>query len=56
MRASIILEGLKGIIMEHSLCFNFEMTNNQIEYDALIARLKLAKDMGVKFLITTSDL
>ena len=31
------------------------MTNNQVEYEALIVRLKLAKDLGVKSLTIRSD-
>ena len=41
--ASIILEGLEGVIMEHSLCFDFQTTNNKAEYEALIIGLKLPK-------------
>ena len=53
--AGIILEGPAGITVEHSLCFNFQMTNNQAEYEALVASLKLAKDMGMKSLKAKSD-
>ena len=41
--------------MEHSLCFDFQTTNNQAEYETLIARLKLAKNLGVKSLVVRSD-
>ena len=41
--------------MEHSLCFNFQTTNNWAEYEVLIVGLKLVKDLGVKSLIDKSD-
>ena len=53
--ASIILEGLEDIVIENSLCLNFQMTKNQVEYEALIVRLKLAKDLGVKSLVVKID-
>ena len=49
------MEGLEGIVIKHSLCFNFQLTNNQAEYESLIIRLKLAKDLGVKSLVLKSD-
>ena len=51
----IILEGQERVIVEHSLCFDFQMTNNQVEYEALIIGLKLMKDMGVKSLVVRSE-
>ena len=43
----IILEGLEGVIVKHSLHFDFQMINNQDEYEALIVGLNLVKDMGL---------
>ena len=42
-------------MVEHS-CFDFQMTNNQVEYKALITGLKPTKDMGVRSLKAKSDL
>ncbi|XP_020231104.1 uncharacterized protein LOC109811709 [Cajanus cajan] len=44
--ASVILEGPKGIVLEQSLRFRFKASNNQAEYEALLAGLRLAEDMG----------
>lgn len=44
--AGIILEGPKGITLEQSLCFRFKASNNQAKYEALLAGLRLAEDMG----------
>ena len=46
-RAGITLEGIKGIIIEHLLCFDFQITNNQAKYEVPIVGLKLAKNIGV---------
>ena len=52
----VILEGSKGVTIEHSLCFDFQTMNNQVEYAALIVGLKLAKDIGVRSLKAKNDL
>lgn len=53
--ASIILEGLNGFLLEHFLVFKFKVSNNQAEYETLIAGLELAKDMGTRRLICRTD-
>nr|KYP75181.1 Retrovirus-related Pol polyprotein from transposon 17.6 [Cajanus cajan] len=44
--AGVILEGPKGMTLEQSLRFKFKASNNQAEYEALLAGLSLAEDMG----------
>ncbi|PNX58617.1 gag-pol polyprotein, partial [Trifolium pratense] len=46
--AGVVLEGPDGVMIEQSLRFAFKASNNQAEYEALIAGMKLAKDMEVK--------
>jgi ribonuclease HI len=46
--AGLILESSEGLIVEVSLKFSFTTTNNQAEYEACIAGLKLAHEMGAK--------
>ena len=53
--ARIFLEGIEGVVIKHSLCFDFQITNNQVEYEALITGLKLANDLSVKSLVARSD-
>jgi len=53
--AGVILEGPNGLLIEEALRFAFKGSNNQAEYDALIAGMLLAKEMGVKSLIAKSD-
>ena len=37
--AGVILEGLNDITLKYSLRFDFQATNNQAEYEALVAGL-----------------
>jgi ribonuclease HI len=39
----VVLEGPDGVMIEQSLRFAFRASNNQAEYEALIAGMKLAK-------------
>jgi len=43
-----ILEGPDELTVEQAIRFGFEISNNQVEYEALIAGLKLARELGVK--------
>uniref|UniRef100_A0A151UDK5 Retrovirus-related Pol polyprotein from transposon 17.6 n=1 Tax=Cajanus cajan TaxID=3821 RepID=A0A151UDK5_CAJCA len=53
--AGIILEGPNQVTLEQSLKFSFKVTNNQAEYEALLAGLRLAHDLGVRRLSCNSD-
>lgn len=43
---SIILEIKEGIIIDVSITLSFPTSNNQAEYKAFLAELRLAKDLG----------
>ncbi|WJX52573.1 hypothetical protein P8452_38672 [Trifolium repens] len=53
--AGIVLEGPDGVMIEQSLRFAFKASNNQAEYEALIAGMKLAREMEVTDLRAKSD-
>jgi len=53
--AGVILEGPNCVLIEQSLRFAFKANNNQAEYEALIAGILLAKEMGAKVLMAKSD-
>ncbi|XP_068462251.1 uncharacterized protein [Phaseolus vulgaris] len=53
--AGIILEGPNGVLIEQSLRFAIKASNNQAEYEALIAGILLAKEMGSRVLMAKSD-
>ncbi|MCI43680.1 putative gag polyprotein, partial [Trifolium medium] len=46
----VVLEGPDGVLIEKSLRFEFRASNNQAEYEALIAGIRLAIEMGSKVL------
>nr|KYP43116.1 Retrovirus-related Pol polyprotein from transposon 17.6 [Cajanus cajan] len=51
----VILEGPRGITLEQSLRFQFKASNNQAEYEALLAGLRLAEDMGASKIKCRTD-
>ncbi|GAU47095.1 hypothetical protein TSUD_369280 [Trifolium subterraneum] len=51
----VVLEGPEGVLIEQSLRFAFKASNNQAEYEALIAGMKLDKEMEVHELKAQSD-
>ena len=53
--AGIVLEGPNGVLIEQALHFTFKASNNQAEYEALIAGMLLAKEMGARNLLVKSD-
>jgi len=53
--AGIVLEGPNGVLIEQALRFTFKASNNQAEYEALIAGMLLAKEMGAQNLLVKSD-
>jgi len=53
--ASIILEGPNRLLIEQALRFTFKASNNQAEYEALVARMLLAKELGAQSLLVKSN-
>ncbi|XP_020222083.1 uncharacterized protein LOC109804662 [Cajanus cajan] len=53
--ADIILEGPTRLNLEQSLRFAFKASNNQAEYEALLAGLRLAQEIGVRRLVCWTD-
>jgi len=49
------LEGLNGLLIEQALRFAFKASNNLVEYEALVAGLLLAKEMGAQSLLVKND-
>ncbi|GKB17792.1 reverse transcriptase domain-containing protein [Tanacetum coccineum] len=46
--AGLILTNPEGVEFTYAMRFTFEATNNEAEYEALIAGLRIAKQIGVK--------
>ncbi|XP_072054232.1 uncharacterized protein [Arachis hypogaea] len=53
--AGILLKDGNGVHAEQSIKFLFEATNNQAEYEALVAGLRLAKEAGISTLKVHCD-
>ncbi|XP_025669999.1 uncharacterized protein [Arachis hypogaea] len=53
--AGIILESPAGVIYEQSIKFEFSVSNNQAEYEALLGGLILAREVGATRLEVCSD-
>ncbi|KAK8942837.1 hypothetical protein KSP39_PZI008806 [Platanthera zijinensis] len=45
--AGVILESPQGVRIEQTVVVHFPITNNQAEYEAVIAGLRLARELGV---------
>nr|GEV51185.1 hypothetical protein [Tanacetum cinerariifolium] len=54
-RAGLILTNLEVAEFTYALRFRFDATNNEAEYEALIADLRIAEQIGVKNLQTNVD-
>ncbi|GJX05860.1 reverse transcriptase domain-containing protein [Tanacetum coccineum] len=53
--AGLILTNPKGVEFTYAMRFRFEATNNEAEYEALIAGLRIAEQMGIKNLQANVD-
>ncbi|GJR53776.1 reverse transcriptase domain-containing protein [Tanacetum coccineum] len=53
--AGLILTNPEGMDFTYALRFKFDATNNEAKYEALIARLRIAEQMGVKNLQENVD-
>ncbi|RDX64165.1 hypothetical protein CR513_57312, partial [Mucuna pruriens] len=54
-RIGVILKGPNGVLIEQSLHFEFKASNNQAEYEALLAGMRLAKELEARALTAKSD-
>ncbi|XP_071909636.1 uncharacterized protein [Coffea arabica] len=53
--AGLLLEGPQGEVCSYALRFDFPATNNEAEYEALIAGLQLARKLGAQQIHVRSD-
>ena len=53
--AGVTIENSEGIVVEYSLKFGFKTSNNQAEYEACIAGIRMAKELGATALKICSD-
>lgn len=55
IRGRIVLEGPENILIEQALKFKFTVSNNQAEYEDLIAGIILALEIGASKLKAKTD-
>ena len=53
--ASVVLLSLEGDVVECMICLNFPTTNNEAEYEALVAGLDLARVAGATSVVIYCD-
>ena len=53
--AGVVLRSLKGEILKYAVRLQFPATNNEVEYEALLTGLSLARVPEVKTLIVQVD-
>lgn len=53
--SGLILACLEGEVVEYTLQFAFPIINNRVEYEALLAKIKIAKELKVGHLSVYSD-
>lgn len=53
--ACVILTSQEGEEITYALRFEFHTSNNKAEYEALLAGLRLAKQMGAEAIVALSD-
>jgi hypothetical protein len=51
----VILENSYGLATEYSLKFDFPKSNNQAEYEACLAEIRMAKELGANAVTICSD-
>ncbi|XP_025636484.1 uncharacterized protein [Arachis hypogaea] len=53
--AGVIHESQNGVVIEQSVRYEFPVSNNQAEYEALLVGLSLAREVGAKVLEVNTD-
>ena len=48
VEAGIIVITTEGIKLEHSFRLGYKACNNEVEYEALLARFRVVSDLGAK--------
>lgn len=53
--AGVVLVSPKGMVLQHALSFDFDTTNNEAEYEALLVGLNIASRLRAEILIAHSN-
>jgi len=52
----IVLRSLKRDHLEYAICLQFQTTNNEVEYEAMLQCLELARSLGAGSVLIQGDL
>ena len=52
----VILKSPEGDKLKYATCLQYQITNNEAEYETLLKGLKLAKSLGAKLVVVQGDL
>ena len=47
----VMLKSLEGVKLKYASCLQYQTTNNEAEYEALLKRLELAKSLGAESIV-----
>ncbi|GAA0138493.1 hypothetical protein LIER_00231 [Lithospermum erythrorhizon] len=53
--AGILIQGPEGLQLEYALRFSFKTTNNEAEYEAMVAGLLLAQSLNITWMVVRGD-
>jgi ribonuclease HI len=53
--AGILIENEEGVAVKYSIKFEFPTSNNQAEYEACLAGIRVAKELGAIAITLCSD-
>nr|XP_023904376.1 uncharacterized protein LOC112016102 [Quercus suber] len=51
----VVLQSSEGDKLKHKVCLQYQATNNEVEYEALLKGLELAKSVEVKLILILGD-
>ena len=51
----VVLQSLEGDNLKHKIHLQYQVTNNEVEYEALLKRLELAKFVEAKSILVLGD-
>ena len=51
----VVLQSPKGDKLKYKVCLQYQTTNNEVEYEALLKGLELAKSLEAKSIVIQGD-
>ena len=51
----VVLQSFEGDKLKHKICLQYQVTNNEVEYEALLKGLELARSVEAKSILVLGD-